>query len=162
MKKITIIFLLLISVYAHATDEKYFEQMGKQIQLVYAAQTIEQYQAAVNTFDRIAAAEKTKWEPYYFSAFGSVMMANKEPDGAKKDAYIDKALIAIESGKAINANESELIALEGFVHMIRVTVDPASRGREYSTLAFQSYNKALNINPENPRALAFLAQMQIS
>ena len=161
MKTITLILALVISVYANATDEKYFEQMGKQIQAVYAAQTIEQYQSAVNTFDRIAAAEKTKWEPYYYSAFGSVMMANKETEGAKKDAYLDKALASIETGKGINPNESELVALEGFVHMIRVTVDPGTRGQQYSGMAFQTYSKALGMNPENPRTLAFIAQMQM-
>jgi hypothetical protein len=44
--------------------------------------------------------------------------------------------------------------------MIRVTVDPASRGQQYSGLAFQAFSKAVAINPENPRALGLLAQMQ--
>jgi tetratricopeptide (TPR) repeat protein len=161
MKTINFLFAVLFSTSAFATDNKYMEQMGKHIQAVYAAQSPEQYQDAVNAFDRIAAAEKTKWEPYYYSAFGSVMMANNEKDAAKKDAYLDKALASIESGKTINPNESELVALEGFVHMIRVTVDPATRGQQYSGMAFQTYNKALQMNPENPRALGFLAQMQM-
>jgi tetratricopeptide (TPR) repeat protein len=161
MKTITFIFAVLFSISVFANDNKYMEQMSKHIQAVYAAQTPEQFQEAVNAFDRIAAAEKTKWEPYYYSAFGSVMMANNEKDAVKKDAYLDKALAAIESGKAINPSESELVALEGFVHMIRVTVDPATRGQQYSGMAFQTYNKALGMNPENPRTLGFLAQMQM-
>jgi tetratricopeptide (TPR) repeat protein len=161
MKTITFIFAVLFSTNVFATDDKYMEQMGKHIQAVYAAQSPEQYQEAVNAFDRIAAAEKTKWEPFYYSAYGSLMIANREPDAAKKDAYLDKALASIESGKLINPNESELVALEGFVHMIRVTVDPATRGQQYSGMAFQTYSKALGMNPENPRALGFLAQMQM-
>jgi tetratricopeptide (TPR) repeat protein len=161
MKTITFISAVLFSTSVFATDNKYMEQMGKHIQAVYAAQSPEQYQEAVNAFDRIAAAEKTKWEPFYYSAYGSLMMANRETDAAKKDAYLDKALASIESGKLINPNESELVALEGFVHMIRVTVDPATRGQQYSGMAFQTYNKALGMNPENPRALGFLAQMQM-
>jgi tetratricopeptide (TPR) repeat protein len=128
---------------------------------VYNAETIEELQPAINALDRIASAEKTKWEPYYYSAFGSLMMATRTAEPAKKDAYLDAAMAAIENGKKINANESELIALEGFVYMIRVTVDPATRGQQYSSLAFQTYNKALNMNPENPRALSLLAQMQL-
>jgi tetratricopeptide (TPR) repeat protein len=161
MKTIIFLFAVLFSISTFATDNKYMEQMGKHMQAVYAAQTIEQYQDAVNAFDRIAAAEKNKWEPYYYSAYGSLMMANNEKDATKKDAYLDKALAAIESGKSINPSESELVALEGFVHMIRVTVDPATRGQQYSGMAFQTYNKALGMNPENPRALGFLAQMQM-
>ncbi len=161
MKTITLILATFISQIAFANDEKYIEQMTKQIQAVYSAQTIEELQTIVNTIDRIAGAEKTKWEPYYYSAFGAVMMATRETEATKKDGYLDLALAAIEKGKKINSEESELVALEGFVHMIRVTVDPATRGQQYSSMAFQTYNKALNMNPENPRALGFLAQMQL-
>ena len=44
--------------------------------------------------------------------------------------------------------------------MMRVTVDPATRGPQYSGLAMQTFGKASAINPENPRALALMAQMQ--
>ena len=44
--------------------------------------------------------------------------------------------------------------------MIRLTVDPATRGPKYSGMAMQSFGKALGLNPENPRALVFMAQMQ--
>ncbi len=161
MKTIILSLFLSIQISVLANDEKYKEQMAKQIEIVYTAETIDELQPAVNTLDRIASAEKTKWEPYYYSAFGSIMMATRITEAARKDAYLDAALAAIENGKKINANESELIALEGFVHMLRVSVDPATRGQQYSSLAFQTYNKALNMNPENPRALSLLAQMQL-
>jgi len=160
MKTIKLFFLMFISVTSWANDEKYYEQMGKQIQAVYAAQTMDEFQSAINALDRIAGAEKTKWEPYYYSAFGSVMMATREKEASKKDGYLDQALAAVEKGKAIASNESELVAMEGFVHMIRVTVDPASRGAQYSGLAMQTFGKAIALNPENPRALVFMAQMQ--
>ena len=160
MKTIKLFFLMFISVTSWANDEKYYEQMGKQIQAVYAAQTMDEFQSAINALDRIAGAEKTKWEPYYYSAFGSVMMATREKEASKKDGYLDQALAAVEKGKAIASNESELVAMEGFVHMIRVTVDPASRGAQYSGLALQTFGKAIALNPENPRALVFMAQMQ--
>lgn len=150
---------LLVSQLALAND-KFVETMQKHIQIVYTSQNIEEIQGAINAFDRIAEAEKTKWEPFYYSAFGNVMMANKEIDAAKKDTYLDLALNAVEKAKAIVPNESEVIALEGFIHMIRVTVDPASRGQQYSGMAFTSFGKAVAMNPENPRALSLLAQMQ--
>jgi tetratricopeptide (TPR) repeat protein len=160
MKTIPLFFLMIIPVTTWANDGKYFEQMGKQIQAVYTAKTLDEYQQAVNALDRIAGAEKTKWEPYYYSAFGNIMMAISEKEGSKKDAYLDQALAAVEKGKAIAVTESELVALEGFVHMIRVTVDPASRGQQYAGLAMQTFGKALGMNPNNPRALSLLAQMQ--
>src|SRR5690349_2396461 len=81
---------------ASANDGKYEAAMKKNIQAVYQAKTVDEYQQAVNSFDRIALAEKTKWEPHYYSAFGCIMMATQEKDGAKKDAYLDQAVAAID------------------------------------------------------------------
>lgn len=150
---------LLLSMAANAND-KYTELMQKNIQAVYAAKTVDEIQSSVNTFERIGEAEKTQWEPYYYAAYGQLMIALRQSDPGKKDGYLDQALKSIEKAKVINSAESEIIALEGFVHMIRVTVDPASRGQQYSGMAMQVFGQALSINPENPRALALLAQMQ--
>lgn len=160
MKTKLLTLLIAISSIAKATDDKFTQVMSKNIELVYKASTAEEYQNAVNAFDRIANAEKTKWEPLYYSAFGNVMMAIREKDGSKKDKFLDLALEAMQKAKAIKPDESELFAMEGFVHMIRVTVDPATRGQQFSSKAFESYNKALALNPGNPRALSLLAQME--
>lgn len=143
-----------------ANDGKYEQAMKKNIEIVYKAKTAGEIQEAVNSFERIALAEKDHWEPSYYAAFGYIMMSNQETDGAKKDTYLDLALASIEKAKKIAPNDSEIVALEGFVHMMRVTVDPASRGPQYSGLAMQQFGKAVSLNPENPRALLFTAQMQ--
>lgn len=164
MKKLNIIPLLLtLLVFTAAksiASDKYTENMQKNIDSVYSSKSIAGIQRAVNTLERIGDTEKTKWEPYYYASFGYVMMATREKDGTVKDKYLDLALKATEKAKALQPGESEIVAMEGFVHMIRVTVDPASRGQQYSSLAFQSFGKAAGMNPENPRALALLAQMQ--
>ena len=84
-----------------------------------------------------------------------------EPGPAKKDNYLDLASADVQKAMTIKPNDSEVIALEGFIHMIRVTVDPQSRGQEYSGKAITAFNKAIALNPENPRALALLGQMQL-
>ena len=164
MKTLKVIPLLLALLVFAATksvaNDKYAENMQKNIDSVYTSKSIAGIQRAVNTLERIGDTEKTKWEPYYYASFGYVMMATREKEGAVKDKYLDLALKATEKAKALQPGESEIVAMEGFIHMIRVTVDPASRGQQYSSLAFQSFGKAVGMNPENPRALALLAQMQ--
>ena len=156
-----LIGLLLLIVHSlSANDERYLEAMQKNIQTVYTAQSVSELQHSVNSLERIASAEKTKWEPYYYAGFGYILMATREQDGGKKDLFLDQAIAAIEKAKSINASESEIIALEGFAHMIRITVDPPTRGPQYSGLAMQAFGRAAALNPENPRPLALLAQMQ--
>jgi tetratricopeptide (TPR) repeat protein len=157
------LFAYALTCYANtalANDNQYAEAMAKNIQTVYSSQSITELQAAVNTFERIASAEKTKWEPYYYAAFGNIMIAYREHESTKKDAHLDQAIANISKAKKITERESEIFALEGFVHLIRITVDPATRGQQYSGLAMQTLGRALSLNPENPRALALIAQTQ--
>ena len=164
MKTRTIILiasvLLIYTSNALGNDNQYAEAMAKNIQTVYRSESIGELQSAVNALERIASAEKTKWEPYYYAAFGNIMIAHREQDGTKKDAFLDQAIANIEKAKKIAAKESEIIALEGFVHIIRITVNPETRGQQYSGLAMQTLGRALSLNPENPRALALIAQTQ--
>jgi hypothetical protein len=155
-----IIGVLILAAQVVFANDKYTEVMKKNIEAVYEAKSVEDFQSLANTFHRIAEAEKTKWEAFYYEAYAYVMMVTVEKDASKKDAMLDASLKALESAKTLQPAESELVALEGFVHMMRVTVDPASRGQQYSGMAFQSFNKAVSMNPENPRALALMAQME--
>jgi hypothetical protein len=155
-----VVLLLVTAGSLKADDTRYIEAMQKNIQSVYKAQSVTDLQGSVNSLERIAAAEKIKWEPYYYVSFAYIRMSNIEQDVAKKDLYLDQAKASIEKAASINDNESEIVALVGFIHMMRVAVDPASRGAQYSGMAMQAFGKATSLNPENPRALALMAQMQ--
>jgi tetratricopeptide (TPR) repeat protein len=156
---ITVIFFTL-STLAVADDKQYEAVMKKNIQALYEAKTADEYQTSINAFQRIAGVEKNKWEPHYYSAFGYVMIAAKGTAAEQRDANLDLALESIKKAAELSPNESEIIALQGFVYMIRVSIDPASRGPQFAGLAMQYFQSALKLNPENPRALCLLGQMQ--
>jgi len=157
--KLTLLLVLIIAP-AIADDQQYIEIMKKNIDLLYQAKSVEAYQESINAFERIGTTEKSKWEPFYYSSLGYVLIATLEKDLAKKDQWLDLSSADLEKAKAINGKDSEVIAMEGFIHMLRVTVDPATRGAQYSGMASASFGKALALNPDNPRALMLLAQMQ--
>ncbi len=159
MKTTMLILFTFCSVALFAND-KYEQAMKTNIQAIYQAQTAEEMQQAVNAFERIGAAEKSKWEPFYYASFGYIMMSTREEDGSKRDALLDNATEVLKKASALKANDSEITALDGFIYMMRVTVDPATRGQQYSGLAMQTFGKALSLNPENPRAVALMAQME--
>lgn len=160
MKNQIFILMMLVASVAKANDRKYYEAVGKHMQVVYTSHSIDELQGATNALDRISAAEKSKWESYYYSAFGYLMMANQEGEAARKDSFLDQALERVRQAAAVSPGNAEISALEGFVHMLRVAIDPASRGQQYSQLSMQAYGRALQQDPNNPRALALMAQMQ--
>jgi tetratricopeptide (TPR) repeat protein len=160
---VLIVFFFLLngaSQIALANDGKYIQAMQTNIEAIYAAESIEALQRSVNSFERIAAAESSKWEPLYYAAFGYVIMGSRETDKEKKDLYLDQAMTVILKAKELAPSESEIFTMEGFAYTIRLTVDPATRGPKFGPLAMQTYEKALALNPENPRALSLMAQMQ--
>ncbi|MEQ9593120.1 MAG: hypothetical protein RLN86_10990 [Cyclobacteriaceae bacterium] len=155
-----ILCIFLTSTVASAND-KYEQAMLQQIEAVYKSQSNEELQNVINTFERIGSAEKSKWEPFYYASFGYVMMATREENPTTKDSYLDKAEEFLKQAEAILPKDSEMATLQGFIYTMRLTVDPATRGQQYSGLAMQALSKAVELNPENPRALGLMAQMQL-
>jgi len=155
------LFAIAMLQWSFTDSSKYEKMMKKNIDQIYTAQNVESYQEAINNFDRIAMKEEDKWEPLYYAAYGYVMMTTKTEDAAKKDQYLDKALEKTKQGLKLNPQEDELVAMEGFIHMMRVTVDPATRGQQYAGLSMQSLNKAVAMDSNNPRALYLLGQMEL-
>lgn len=159
----TMILLLVMICMAgtlRAQEDRYQTMMQKQIEALYQADSIPQIQPLVNTMERIAEAEKTKWEPYYYAAFGYVNMSHRVTSLQRKDECLDQALETVKVAEALAPEEAEIIALRGFIYIMQLSVDPNSRGQEYSGMAFQTLGKALRLSPENPRALALMAHMQ--
>ncbi len=163
MKKSILLPLLAMAImlWSFTSPSKYEEAMKKQINNVYQAQTPDEFQAAINALDRIAQNEDDKWEPLYYAGFGYIMMATRTEEVSEKDKFLDQALEKVKAGLKLKPQEDELVALEGFIHMIRVTVDPATRGQQYSGLSMQALNKALAIDANNPRAMYMLGQMEL-
>ena len=154
------IMMLFVASIIFAENNKFEKVMIEQISLVYEASTVDEYQQVINTLERIGSAESNKWEPFYYASFANVMISTKVGQMSEKDRYLDIAQIFLDKANALNANNVEIITLQGFIHTMRLAADPGTRGQQYSELVFNTYNKALKIDPNNPRALIMLAQMK--
>lgn len=162
MKKILLIpGLLFIGTFLLAMNNKYEKVMLEQIDLIYNAETVKDYQNAINKMERIGDAETNKWEPYYYASFANIMISNKMKSLTDKDRYLDQAQTQLDKALALEDKNVELVTLQGFIHTMRLAADPATRGQQYSGLAFNSYNRALAIDSKNPRALVMMAQMKL-
>lgn len=154
------ILAFLVSCLMFAENNRFEKVMLEQIDLVYAANSIEEYQKVINTLERIGNAETDKWEPFYYAAFADVMISTKVEKLIDKDRYLDNAQSFLDKAKALDNKNVEIMTLQGFIHTMRLAADPASRGQQYSEIVFNTYNQALAIDPNNPRALIMMAQMK--
>lgn len=103
------------------------------------------------SFQRIALAEKTRWEPYYYSAYCKIMAAFMEQDKDKVDAILDPAEADLNAALAIDSKNSEVYTIQAMLYQARISVS-FTRGMKFSGMANESIEKAIVMNPANPRA----------
>lgn len=158
MRSLFIVFTLLACA-VQAQDNRYESAILKGKKLIAEADGEEAYRSASNFFERIAQKETERWLPLYFQAQSLAFLGADLSDPTKKDEVLNNALELVKKARTLE-NNVETVALEGFIQMIRLTVDPATRGQTLSPEIFSLFIEALKMDSENPRALLFMGQMQ--
>lgn len=163
MKKILLIATLIgFSISGvQAEENKYEKIMLSSISEIYEAETTAALDALANKFARIGEAEKDKWHPYYYAALSKVFKAFKVSDNLEKDLILDEGAKYVAIGKEIDPKNSELEALDGFINMIKIGVDPETRGQTLSPKIFRAFATAMALDSGNPRAVLFMGQMSM-
>ncbi|MEQ8472155.1 MAG: hypothetical protein RIC35_13270 [Marinoscillum sp.] len=159
MKNLLTLITVLVVVGFASAQTKFEKAILKGKEMLSEADSAKAYQPVINYFERIASKETGEWLPLYYQAQILAITATSNPNVDEKEVTLNSALELITQAKKIDKN-AELLALEGFVQMIRLTVDPATRGQTLSPTIFGLYNEALKLDAKNPRALLFLGQMQ--
>ena len=161
MKIITTIVISLAGLLTFAHTSDYQKAMLDNLSAMEQAQTEAQWQEVANKFSRIADVEQDQWLPDYYAGYCYIVISTFKEQPDQKDHLLDQAQEHLDQALAIGGENSELLALQGFVHMIRLTVDPAGRGASYSQKSMQAFGKARALDAENPRAIYLSAQMQM-
>lgn len=156
MKTIITAFVFFICSLMSAQTQ--FEQgMGKAMQLWGSGKSTE----AIATFERIASVEKTNWLPNYYIAFIGTINTFQTKDKAAATALINRSQQAIDDATAISPNNPEIMVVQAMLYTAILVQDPMNNGQKYSALAIEQYNKALAIDPNNPRAIFSKAEFEI-
>ena len=160
MKNLIILFMLSAFAFgAGAENDPYTKAMQETLANLKKAEKPDEFLELANKFERIAEVEKEEWLPSYYASFATTIAATMVSEPNVMDKTLDRAQAHLDNAKANQNDESEVLALQGFIYMIRIGVDPASRGQQYSGLSAASLQKAKALNPTNPRVLYLLAQL---
>lgn len=157
---IAVLFFVMNSLYA--VDPAYNKAMASQLEAMGEASTVEEFQSVANGFDRIAQMNPKEWLPAYYRALAqSTVGYMNKGDKEAQDRAFQLAQKTLRECIERTGENSELIALKGYTIMGELTVDPQTRGQELSGKAMKAFGRALKLDPENPRAMAMMAQMQL-
>jgi hypothetical protein len=163
MKKIILsIVVVFVSLVSMAQKPEYFQTMGETLSQYSTCKNVADFQALGNKFEMIANAEKNEWLPLYYQAHCYILMSFLEQgDAAKKDSYLDVAEKSIEKLIAMVPSESEIYVLQSFYYTARLVVNPMERGQQFGQLSNQASEKAIALDPTNPRAKLMKIQMDM-
>ena len=160
MKKFLILAVLFISAMAaNAQSEKFTAAMKENIAAIENAfKNPADLLAIANKFERIAAAEKNQWLPYYYAAYCQVNYAFLSQDKSKTDAIADKANELITEADKLQPNNSEVSCIKSMIASAHLMVDPMNRYMEYGPESQKNLEAAMQQDPTNPRPELLIGQ----
>ncbi len=163
MKKyLSILAILIFAIQlSYAADPAYQKAMGAQLEKMQTAETAEQLRDAANGFNRIAEMNKEEWLPNYYAALALINAGFRSEEIKTKDAFYNEAKNYIDKTIKANGENAELVALKGYALMGELSADPASRGQSMSAEVMNTFGRALSLQPQNPRAMILMAQMEL-
>ena len=168
MKQVLLAVAVIFSVAAHAQSSKYEDAMKKNLALFDSAKSSADLENIAAGFQRIGDAEKTQWLPYYWQGLVLASIGWKyfpDPQGVtaiKVDnlsqtiddlaSRINAAADKADAAATDNNSKSEILTLRYMALTQQMIVDPQSRYMTYGAQAGQALEKAIQLNPNNPRA----------
>ncbi|WP_234736924.1 hypothetical protein [Tellurirhabdus bombi] len=153
MKRLILFVTIALGLFkqAYAQQDKYVKAMESAIAKVNFMASKDDLLQSASQFERIGGAEANEWLPNYWSAYTYSIMAYKEQDAAKKDAFLDKADAFFEKALKQQPDNDELMVLQAQLAGARLAVDPQNRWQKYGDIYQTALDKATAKNAENPR-----------
>lgn len=124
-----------------------------------AAENLQDLQQVANSLERISQTEKEEWLPAYYLGYAYLQMAEKSsPKEAER--YLALSQQQLDRLQELAPENSEVLTLQGYKHMLYVAADPANRGADYTPRTMEAFQWAISLDPNNPRAFLLMGQMQ--
>ena len=159
--KLLSVIMLALSFGAFAKND-YQSAMSNAIEKMAEARDVISLVESANQFEMISKVETKEWLPLYYHALSYVRISFMSKESADaRDAYLDKAQGSIDKMLEINDKESEIFALQSMLHTARLVIDPMNRGQSMMVKSGVAISKALELDPNNPRASYLLLSNEV-
>jgi len=108
-------------------------------------------------FERLANFKKEDWLPRYYHALCLIQLSFTT-DAKEREAILKAAETSIKSGQELSKDNSELVTLEGYLYQGMIMINPMTNGAVYGSKSAMTLQKAMQLDPKNPRPPYLLGQ----
>jgi len=151
MKVLLMISTISLFSFSAIAVSDYEKGMLKGLEMLKNANDLQASIDVVNYFERVAEANKTEWLPLYYAGYASLSVGFQQEKVEMKDDWYQKGLGFVKKAELLKENESELLAMEGYLTLMYISNDPMKRAPSQTRNAIGLLEKAKALNPNNPR-----------
>ena len=149
MKTVTISILMAISTFASAQT---LEQIASKLNRPMPTVELRELR---NQAERLCVNSSPDWLDYYYVAYADIELSFRTTNEQEKTQYLNDAQNYLS--KIADGDRSEISTLQGYWYFALMALDPRVNGPKYASSIISCYEKALKINPDNPRAILLYA-----
>lgn len=159
MKTCMTLFFCFFTLSLSAQNNGFEQALQASISELYAAESVPELQQVANKLQRISQAEEEEWLPMYYLTYAYLQMGaqSKEKEAAR---FLELSQQQLDKLQEIAPQNSEVLTLQGYKHMLYVAADPANRGQAYTPRTMEAFQRAIGLDANNPRAHLLMGQMQ--
>jgi tetratricopeptide (TPR) repeat protein len=150
MKTLILIAAFLLSVTFASAQSDLTSDIQKGIYMLDTMKTEKTNEQVVSHFEKVALSS-INWEAKYYAAYSNLLLGVGKKDQESKDELFSKALKYVNKADSINANNSEINTLKGYILFMQMSVYPQQRAMSLIPEANTLFEKAISLDPENPR-----------
>lgn len=110
-----------------------------------------------NQFERLANFKKDDWLPRYYHGLCQVYLSWMT-DAKEREALLKSAQTSVKLADSLSANNSEIVALEGYMYQAMIMINPMVNGAVYGPKSAMTLQKAMQLDANNPRPHYLLGQ----
>lgn len=152
MKNLALAFFIPLLISFTLSAQNYDADLQTLLPRIGSAKTGADYALVASQLNSLAQSEPGRWEAPFWSAHCLVLQAFSEKEAGKIDPILDQAESLLEKLIQKHPDEAEFYVLMAMLNQARISVNPMTRGMKYSGLADKNIEKAMKLDPDNPRA----------
>lgn len=157
MKKVLILIFGIVSTVAFG-QTKYEQGMQKALHTWEQGKT----QEALAILARVSDANQEHWIPVYYQVMIAITQGFQYPQEATVEDVVERNRLIIAQWIDKKEAVDEWYVLQGMNETLELMTDPMQKGMSQSPVITKAYEKALALNPTNPRAMYLLASFYLN
>ena len=106
-----------------------------------------------HAFENLSSERPAEWLPVYYEGYSVLQLGMLQKENRMKDKFYDQATRFAALADSLNPHNVEVLILRCYAACMKITVDPYNRGQKFGILSRAYLDSAMQISPDNPRAL---------